>query len=218
MPEAVKAVSSAFLRARRWLLMPVLRLIVRVMKADPWERFEKRVPLKFFSERAAEFESYFQRSSAVGVKSVDDVQRWLMECTYVSDQVEFGVPEHWQHPSDFEGRRRGDCEDHALWAWRKLIEVGEDAEFVVGLSQRADGTWGGHAWVHVRGETGVRMFEAGEKSLDRMLRPLTDEEIQREYFPHLGVDSAFRRHVYWGWLIDLAEPKLRPNVPSNTKG
>jgi predicted transglutaminase-like cysteine proteinase len=34
-----------------------------------------------------------------------------------------------EHPGAFERRRRGDCEDFALWAWRKLAEVGVDAEF-----------------------------------------------------------------------------------------
>ncbi len=39
--------------------------------------------------------------------------------------------------SGFRGKRRGDCKDHALWAWRKLNELGIAAELVCGQS-RAD--------------------------------------------------------------------------------
>ena len=58
----------------------------------------------------------------------------------------------WQHPSSFEELRRGDCEDFALWAWRKLAELGIDAEFFVGriLSVEEPDVDRQHAWVVFR--------------------------------------------------------------------
>ena len=58
----------------------------------------------------------------------------------------------WQQPCAFEQSRRGDCEDFALWAWRKLVEMGVDAEFYVGRVMCGDDPVSArqHAWVVYR--------------------------------------------------------------------
>jgi hypothetical protein len=50
-----------------------------------------------------------------------DVRNFLVGCTYVSDTELFGKRDYWQPPEDFEKRRKGDCEDFALWTWRQLL-------------------------------------------------------------------------------------------------
>ena len=72
------------------------------------------------------------RAQSVPVQSIDDIVAWLQSCEYVTDLDLFHERDFWQHPGTFERLRRGDCEDFALWAWRKLAEVGIDAEFCVG--------------------------------------------------------------------------------------
>src|SRR5205085_1473130 len=81
------------------------------------------------------FAWYFEGQSAVTVGSVDDVCEWLLECEYVHDPELFHEPDFWQHPRTFERLRKGDCEDHALWAWRKLVEPRDRG----GAAERNDG-------------------------------------------------------------------------------
>ncbi|NUO02485.1 MAG: transglutaminase-like cysteine peptidase [Saprospiraceae bacterium] len=80
-----------------------------------------------------EFGWYLTGKSEVPIHSLEGVIAWLKTCTYVHDQKLFGKRDHWQHPLEFEKTKQGDCEDHALWAWRKLIELGLRTEFVVGI-------------------------------------------------------------------------------------
>jgi hypothetical protein len=75
---------------------------------------------------------------------LDDVRRFLQGCRYLRDEVQFGRRDYWMPPEEFEIRRRGDCEDFALWTWRQLMHLGYSARFVVGRA----GRYGeGHAWV-----------------------------------------------------------------------
>jgi predicted transglutaminase-like cysteine proteinase len=86
--------------------------------------------------------------ASIGVRS------FLASCQYISDREQFGKDDYWQPPDEFEKRKKGDCEDFALWTWRQLLNLGYDARFVVGSSGRYGD---GHAW--------VEYFE------DRMLSP-----------------------------------------------
>ena len=108
-----------------WPLRPLWRLFLRVVPvADPWERLNYRVPAKRYGPGSIhDFAWYFEGASGVATSSVEDIQEWLLGCEYVSDPDLFRVADYWQHPRTFEQIRRGDCEDHAIWAWRKLIEL-----------------------------------------------------------------------------------------------
>ena len=68
----------------------------------------------------------------MAVKSLQEICEWLVGCDYADDEAFFNEPDFWQHPVMFEQTRKGDCEDHALWAWRKLVELGFEAELVRG--------------------------------------------------------------------------------------
>jgi hypothetical protein len=129
-------------------------VISKVSGAEsPWERVPMDVPVTAFGPgSAAPFARYFEDESRVQVASVDDIVAWLARCEYMSDADQFHERDVWQQPSSFERRQRGDCEDFALWAWRKLAEIGVDAEFFVGRV-----TGGGdpavqrqHAWIVFR--------------------------------------------------------------------
>ena len=94
----------------------------------------------------------------------------------------------WMHPEDFERRRRGDCEDHALWAWVQLSRIGWDVRFTVG---RHGG--GGHAWLTCFRGAQVRLVEATAKvAADLLLEPAAGGD----YEPVWSVDPQLRFYVH----------------------
>jgi hypothetical protein len=152
---------------------------------------------------ADDFRFYLEGPSRVSVNSIGELCHWLRGCQYHDDEVLFGRSDYWQHPAGFETLRRGDCEDHALWAWRKLLELGLEAQLVIGRNKWNDAADEGmHAWV-VYTDRGSRiLFEATEKSKKRMIRPFAD--VSHLYWPHVAVDHKLQRHVYAGfigWLL-----------------
>ena len=91
----------------------------------PWSRQAAHIPHHSFAKGSLnKFRWYLEGNSQVVVSSLEDVCHWLKTCQYAQDEVLFNQSDHWQHPSQFEQTRQGDCEDHALWAWRKLGELG----------------------------------------------------------------------------------------------
>jgi Bacterial transglutaminase-like cysteine proteinase BTLCP len=87
---------------------------------------------------------YISQPLNVQCRTIGDVRNFLLGCKYVSDQELFGKRDYWQPPEEFEKRKKGDCEDFALWTWRQLLNMGYDARFVAGCSTRYGD---GHAWV-----------------------------------------------------------------------
>ncbi len=87
---------------------------------------------------------YIAQPLSIECKTFEEVRAFLSGCKYVSDEELFGKREYWQPPEEFEKRRKGDCEDFALWTWRQLLNMGYEARFIGG----ACGRYGsGHAWV-----------------------------------------------------------------------
>jgi len=87
---------------------------------------------------------YISQPLSVQCSTVGDVRKFLADCECVSDLELFGKRDYWQPPEEFEKRKKGDCEDFALWTWRQLLNMGYDARFVGG---RAGRYGDGHAWV-----------------------------------------------------------------------
>ena len=196
----------------RRLLAPLWRLLARwAPTAEHWERFDLTIEYRKFGRGSiASFKWYFQGASRVPVNSLDELKAWLIGCSYESDQSLFASADHWQHPSDFERLRRGDCEDHALWAWRKLIELGVDAEFVVGRHASSAVGEHGHAWVLFRDEGGrEHLLEAVAKDAASLVRPI--EEARHEYVPHFAVTKEYRTVAFGGYLEDT---RRRNGAPS----
>ena len=163
-----------------------------------------RVPASAFGPGSTqEFAHYFEGASGVPVESLDDIVMWLLDCEYGSDADLFNERDLWQHPSAFERLRRGDCEDFALWAWRKLDEVGIEAEFYVG--RVCDGREGEaarqHAWVIYRVDGVDFLFEPAARSRTRMIHRLAD--VMDDYVPHFAVNRRFDTTAFAGCVLDL---------------
>jgi hypothetical protein len=184
---------------------------------DPWEAITSSFvkPHAFGLGSTKHFGWYFEGDSSVPVASIDDICRWLAACVYVRDPVLFREPDFWQHPCTFEQIRKGDCEDHALWAWRKLHELGIEAEFYSGQWGRHAES-GSHAWVVFQQDNERYVLESVGKDTTRMVRRL--HEVRDEYVPHFSVDAQHRMQARAGYILylrelDQATPKAgkRPN-------
>ena len=87
---------------------------------------------------------YFSQPLTVKCECIRDIRMFLWGCKGVTDKELFGKDDYWQPPEEFEQRRKGDCDDFALWTWRQFLALGYDARFIGGRC----GRYGiGHAWV-----------------------------------------------------------------------
>jgi hypothetical protein len=164
-----------------------------------WERVTVPVPAGAFGPGSQRpFAAYFEGESSVRVESIDDIVAWLQTCEYVSDLELFHERDVWQHPGVFERRRRGDCEDFALWAWRKLAELGIEAELCVGRVICDDNPQldRQHAWVVYRVNGTPYLFEPAARTPSSMIRPLTD--AMDHYVPHFAVNHRFDTNAFVG--------------------
>lgn len=87
---------------------------------------------------------YFNRPLKRHVSSLFEAARFLTGCKYLSDRRSRSRDDHWEPPDEFEQRRRGDCDDHAVWAWRVLTDLGYQARLVLGQLLGES-----HAWVQI---------------------------------------------------------------------
>ena len=189
----------------RPLRRPVLRALFRIAppEANHWEEIKLHIPYYVFGRGSIRrFSWYFEGESHVPAGSVDAICEWLQACEYVRDPDLFHETDYWQHPKTFEQLRRGDCEDHALWAWRKLVELKLDAHLFVGNWRQHEATEpGGHVWVVFTNGTGQYLMETVAKSAEGMVRPLGD--VRDEYSPHFSVDPWYQTRGYVGYLHEL---------------
>ena len=184
------------------LAWPALRLGWHYVEdRDSWRSLPHDVPMLVYGEGnlADDFRWYVQGPSRVSVTSVADICEWLRTCEYVRDPTLFGRADYWQHPTGFEELRRGDCEDHALWAWRKLIELGYHTELLVGRCHSHDSENDSfHAWVVYREGQSRYLLETVTKTDDPMCVLL--DRVSQQYHPHASVDHHFQRHLYAGFF------------------
>jgi len=169
---------------------------------SPWERVTMPVPAAAFGTGShRSFADYFEGESCVPVRSIDDIVAWLRTCEYVSDADLFHERDVWQHPAAFEQLRRGDCEDFALWTWRKLAEIGIDAEFYVGRVNLSEESLSDrqHAWVVYQVDGTEFLFEPAASSPERMIRPLAD--AKHTYVPHFAVNRRLDTVAFVGCVL-----------------
>jgi transglutaminase-like putative cysteine protease len=187
-----------------WLLSPFVRLATRLSRRESaWERVTMQVPASVFGPGSRQpFADYLDGESRVPVRGLDDIVAWLQTCEYVTDLELFQEPDVWQHPGAFEHLRRGDCEDFALWAWRKLAEVGIDAEFYVGrvVCGEPPGSDRQHAWVVYRVDGAEFLFEPAARTTSNMIRPLAD--AMGRYVPHFAVNHRLHTTAFAGCAVD----------------
>jgi hypothetical protein len=138
------------------------------------------------------FTHYLEGESCVAVHSIEEICSWLKECQYMRDTELFNQRDVWQHPGQFEKLQKGDCEDHALWAWRKLTELNISAEFVVGRANWSENRNGAHAWVTYEENGRSYILEATHK---RQLI-YAQEAVQERYHPWFSVDQNLQTHKF----------------------
>jgi hypothetical protein len=214
--------TSRVRRLLHWLIRPFWRLLLRTAStANPWERLQYRAPIDRFGLGSKhDFQWYLEGESLVTVKSLTELEDWLLECAYARDDDLFAEPDYWQHPRTFEHLRCGDCEDHAVWAWRKLLELGYDADLVSGRrlpwQPGVEGAERGHVWVIFRHEEVTYLLEAVAKTRERLVRPLA--EVAAEYRPEFGVDKTCGRFAFNGVLLTMREREygLGPTIERRT--
>jgi len=190
------------------ILGPLLGFIARKwLASDPWDKSavelsEKKSRTFFGSGCVKEWSWYFEGESSIRVKKIKDVCQWLRRCEYVHDKELFNESDFWQHPTTFENLRKGDCEDHAIWAWRKLTELGLDAELVGGTIKES-GFRNRHAWVHFQYDGTEYLMETTTKGSEPMYLPI--EEAKKNYLPECSVNSKFETFYFGGFGTALAE-------------
>jgi len=198
-------VAAPFRALRRALHHLRLRLFpVR----DPWLRLPYEAPLALYGDGAKrDFDWVFEGDSTAVINTLDELMQWLAECTYDSDARLFQEADFWQHPRTFEHLRRGDCEDYALWAWRKLLEIGIDADLVIGRRVPPGTENSRHAWIVFRGGEGEFVFEpVACRDRSVAVRPLA--AARAEYIPEFGVDRNRQRFFFAGYAFFLQNPHL----------
>lgn len=186
------------------MLRPLFRLWIRwVPVDDPWEAVTSAfvTPRLFGPGSGRTFRWYFDGESTVQVATLGELCDWLSGCQYLSDPQLFHEADFWQHPRTFEHLRKGDCEDHALWAWRKLVEMGHRADLYVGEWLPDDDSDARHAWVVFERDGQRFVLEAVHKSTEAMVRRLPD--VLHEYVPHFSVDAGFTMRSHGGYLLYL---------------
>jgi hypothetical protein len=201
----------------RRLVSRVREFAARLVLAESaWARVAMQVPAEAFGPGSRQpFAEYFEDESRVPVRCLDDIVAWLSTCEYVSDIELFHEPDVWQLPGAFEERRRGDCEDFALWAWRKLAEVGIDAEFYVGrvICDGHPEIDRQHAWVVYRVNGSEFLFEPAARTRSSMIRPLAD--AMDDYVPHFAVNHRFDTSAFAGCASDAHRRSLPAGDPTN---
>ncbi|MFT3807256.1 transglutaminase domain-containing protein [Arenimonas sp.] len=188
------------LRGVRHGMLPAYWRVAKRWRAtrDAWAYVSHPVPHHYFGEGSKrEFSWYLQGKSTVAVANLEDIQRWLLRCTYKRDEALFGMADLWQHPEHFEQLRQGDCEDHALWAWRKLRDLGIPARLFTGrrsvpLRNRVEF----HAWIVLERNAEPFVFETTAFHIRRMLLPL--DEVRDSYIPHYSIDHEMDVRMYCG--------------------
>ncbi|HEX8718203.1 MAG TPA: transglutaminase domain-containing protein [Gemmatimonadaceae bacterium] len=201
----------------RWALSPVLRLAIRLSpESDPWGHLGYVAPLKAFgSGSRKDFSWYFEGESTVEARSIAEIRAWLAGCEYESDANLFQEPDFWQHPRTFEQLRKGDCEDFALWAWRKLVEMGIDADLVVGRTMPLLEGDSRHAWIVFRKDGKEYLFEPAWRG-DTAIRPLA--EVRKDYNPEFGVGANRKRFSYAGYVRYLQWAEQTGKAATNGNG
>jgi hypothetical protein len=146
------------------------------------------------------FGRYFSRPLQVQCKDLEEIRKFLQNCEPASDKELFDKSDYWQPPDEFERRRRGDCEDFALWTWRQLIAIGYRARFVVGRYGRYRE---GHAWVMFETEGKWFLLEPSFRRFTGQLPALST----LQYHPSYSVEwDGTKAHFYSHQKTQLRAP------------
>lgn len=142
---------------------------------------------------------FFDRKLSFEGETISEVAAFLASCRYILDEDQFRRDEWWTHPAEFEELMKGDCEDHALWAWRVLHELGHDVRLMIGSCEG-----GGHAWVQLYTDGKSYILEATAK------RDMKRGEIS-DYVP----EHSFKRTANGRFLMFGHKPGMITAADNN---
>jgi hypothetical protein len=167
------------------------------------------------------FDWVFEGESTVAVASLDAILDWLAGCEYETDATLFREADYWQHPHTFEQFRRGDCEDFALWTWRKLVELGIDADLVIGRRVPPGAENSRHAWILFRYQDEEFLFEPVFRDRGEAVRHIST--VRAQYIPEFGVSRDRGRFIFAGYAYFLQNRHLgrvagSPGAPGASRG
>jgi hypothetical protein len=150
--------------------------------------------------------TYLNHPLSIDCGSIPEVAAFLLQCKYVSDQEQFNKPDYWMPPQEFEQRKKGDCDDFALWTWRQLMAMGCQCRFVVG---RAGRYGDGHASVTLE-----------EKDINFLVEPLmvwlgqTFPSLSTvRYEPRVSVEWDGKQIRYYSHEKRSYNPSVRELLP-----
>jgi hypothetical protein len=156
-----------------------------------WQGIKVDIPQYWITRR--DFEEILDDDPGKEFESPQQIFNWLRRCRYVTDLKLFGEEDYWQLPSELEKRRKGDCEDFALWAWYHLRKFDSECRFVFGRCNRSWLSRGYHAWVVFTWRNEPHILDGGRHGKKRILIPAP--EARKDYLPFFSVD--YDCQIYW---------------------
>ena len=171
-----------------------LKQIQEKLQIYPWMSFDPLMAnVEIGGRKGLIIKDYLNDQSHVAVHSYREIKDWLLTCRYAGDEGQFGSSDYWMLPSEFEQKKRGDCEDHALWAWHKMKALGLHAQFVVGDLLHESFGLVGHAWLVIDRDGEPFIFDPTWKAAGM---EIPWGEAQKRYFPSIGIDTQLRGYEY----------------------
>ena len=167
---------------------------------DPWERLDVGIPPRYFGEAAPDWTAVLRAPTSVSVTSLADVLAFLNGCRATAAPPA-DVPPTWPPLEAFEAHQAGNCTGHALWAWRRLVDLGFAPTLVVGRTRPFTRSAGRHAWVLFASEGTEYLLEAVAKTDEQLLRPLA--MVRENYRPEVGVTAEGRTVGFAGLLLTM---------------
>jgi hypothetical protein len=152
--------------------------------------------------------AYLSEPLSVTCSSIEEIRQFLQQCRYVYDQEQFNRKDYWMPPEKFEQRKKGDCDDFALWTWRQLMAMGYPSRFVVGRAGRYGDS---HAW--------VTFTEGGKTFLVESLAASLGDKLPRlstvRYKPGVSIEwdgTKFHYYVHEKRTYDPSVGEVLPLV------
>lgn len=137
------------------------------------------------------------------IKTPEELSKFLKKkFKFVLDEKHFDSVDYWQSPEEFWQRKKGDCEDYALFSKAILEKLGYEANII--------SLYGGNGYAHT-----VTIFKTAEgwnvMNEDRLYRYKTStlEEAVTRIFPDWTWASIAKLQGTRGWLVrELHNPSL----------
>ena len=150
--------------------------------------------------------TYLSQPLSVACTTISEIRAFLLQCRYVSDQEQFNKPDYWMPPEEFEQRKKGDCDDFALWTWRQLMAMGCQCRFVIGRASRYGE---GHAWVTLKEHETSFLVEPLMARLGDKLPRLSTVR----YEPRISVEWDGKQIHYYSHEKRLYDPSVHEVLP-----